>query len=204
MSAQSLAKDIIVALDALCGKCGRRFGNHHGDQCYGGGKFEELKPASPEMAELRKLARSWGGDIIELSGEKYREMYMTDPDLSAAPFSSRQLGINWKEKIVYYAGNVDWAEVIHEMGHIFACDSPPDDVDEEGFFGWEFRLLKLIRGDMNVWLKSNGNYRLTALNGEIMELGNLNDLDRLTVLERLVERGNRNGNIKNGAPVAIR
>lgn len=139
--------------------------------------FFESKMATKQskqmMEKLASLALSWGGEIRKVTREEFERMAdRQEPEFSSAPFTSYDLGISRSEKLIVYTSDddVEWGDVIHEMGHTFADlrDLLFDHgvgpmVSEWDFFGWEFVLAKHIGGDMDEWAKSMSEYAVTDL-----------------------------------------
>jgi hypothetical protein len=143
-----------------------------------------------EIPKLRRLCRKWGGDLREVTPEEFDQLKdrqglgKKKPTFYEAPFSHRDLGILWKRKLVIYAGDVAWVEVIHEMGHVFACRTNPDQSDEFPFLGWEIALVNHIKGNLRLWLAENKDYQTT---NEGQSLGSMSPLEQgQLVAERLV------------------
>lgn len=123
----------------------------------------------PRLKKLKTMAQAWGGDIVGVSDAKWDALAHGD-DLHGAPFSSNNLGILWEKKQIVYSGEVLWQEVIHEMGHVFACLSDPEKSDEFGFFGWEYAVAKLIRGAMS-WIETQDTYTIGVLHIDGRRIG---------------------------------
>lgn len=100
------------------------------------------------LQALQELAHKWGGDIVAISQIEYNAR-VSEGLLDDAPFSSHSLGVDYDAKIVYYSEEdpPPWWEIVHEMGHIFACPDKPWDCDEYAFFGWEYQVFKLWGSD---------------------------------------------------------
>jgi len=117
------------------------------------------------IGRLVKLVNEWGGEL-RLVSEKQYESYCdgSNPEYAEAPFSSASLGIDWEPKLIVYTARVEWFEIIHEMGHVFATTDGAfdDEIDEEfDFFGWEFLVAKRVKGNLATWIKSQSDYCVT-------------------------------------------
>lgn len=152
-----------------------------------------------EIKKLKQIAISFGGDIIESSCHfndatiwpEINGIEVDEDDFYISPFSSFQLGIVWKSKIVIYYGKVLWPEVIHEMGHIFCSHLPPNKSSEWQFFGWEYCLAMMINSDMEDWYKSNSNYNTEDI-GE-QEFGSLSHIKKQEIINERIEFGKEIG-----------
>lgn len=151
---------------------------------------------SREIQKLRRLARKWGGDLVGVNQKEWdrlKEERLTDRTrpFHEAPFSSNDLGVHWPSRRVIYSGKVEWVEVIHEMGHVFATTENPEHVDEYDFFGWEYALVKLIGASIDEWVKHNKDYGVTE-NG-YSEFGDLSPGKRDELLKQCVAKGKELG-----------
>lgn len=170
-----------------------------------------------ELKALRNYARRWGGDLREVTPAEFATLFRDqDPQKHAqyhrAPFSSSDLGVDWGNKQVLYSARrpVRWPEVIHEMGHVFACTVIPHDADEAIFFGWEYTLAQRI-GNLRTWIRSNADYVIQAYDGErvqeddLRDFGKLSSKERESTLKYHVGLSKEHGLIgSRGAPLAIR
>ena len=106
-----------------------------------------------------------------------------------SPSSSQSLGIDWAKKQIVGVPLVHWADVIHEMGHLFASFEDPEHSDEMKFFGWEFLLAKQV-GDPRVWIKKNDDYGLGNGYGleefEEQDFGALNSKEKRKILKKAI------------------
>jgi len=163
------------------------------------------------LARLRKKAQEWGGDLVEVSEDDFNELfgYMKSavvhppkPGYVKAPFRSRPpFGVNYKERRVYYTPNVAPADLIHEMGHVFATRRSPDKPCAEfNFFGWEHALARKF-GLFREWEKSNGLYKVT---NELF-YRELWPKDRKALLAKTLKAAQKRGLVSpNGVPLSIR
>lgn len=155
------------------------------------------------LASLFKIVKSWGGHVKNLSVEEYQSA-----QIEKAPFTGNDLGIDWESKTLFYteAREPWWPEVIHEMGHIFACKHPPNSnsCNEIDFFGWEYVLARKIRGPIRDWYNSNEDYQIDSCdchrcksNGpSYKELGRLDRLCQRRMIRQYIQSGIESGNIK--------
>jgi len=164
------------------------------------------------LPRLRRLARSWGGDIIGVT-EKGFKHESKSKHFSGAPFTSYDLGVNWRRKIVFFNKEerqyLHWGDVIHEMGHVFACSKEPNwsASQEYDFFGWEYLLMLQVRGDKKLWSESMANYMVSVprLNGD--KWAEWCELDEEMRNEVLIDRigiAARNGLYRGGKVRALR
>lgn len=153
---------------------------------------------------LRTLCKSWGGDIIEVNPDDWPHdwSFNQDPNFSLAPFVVSNLGINWRRKNIYYTDSVYWANLTHEMGHIFACSTPPENSEEWKFFGWEVKLVELIDGDMAEWKRNQKDYVITK---DDRQFGVLSEKEKRDLIsEKILEAFDR-GLLDNKLnPISIR
>jgi hypothetical protein len=160
-----------------------------------------------EIQKLRRLARKWGGDLVGVTQKEWgalKEERLTDRThpFHEAPFSSRDLGVHWPSRRVIYCGEVEWTEVVHEMGHVFATNANPDDADELEFFGWEYTVVKFIGASVDEWVKHNKDYGIHE--NEHREFGDIPPKARGKLLQDLVQRGKDAGIIDaKGRPQSV-
>lgn len=115
------------------------------------------------LARLRDVVAGWGGTFQTLTLKQYVDLWARDwdremPQLSEAQASSCELGVNWTSKTLFHTGPVIWADLVHEMGHVFAAREPIDDQAEGTFFGWEYQLVRQVGADLGVWRRANDEY----------------------------------------------
>lgn len=165
-----------------------------------------------EIDKLRDLCRSWGGDLIELTRDEFRTGVSK---FEMAPFSSGDLAVLWSRKQIVYAEDVMWTEVIHEMGHTFACLKEPRDSREWDFFGWEHAVCLHLGLDVEEWARNNRDYvidfhRDTDAPDELRavkytDFGNFDPEMRAKVIAEAKACSKREGLIaEDGRPIAIR
>lgn len=133
------------------------------------------------LSKLKRLARKWGGDVVELSRSDYDKL---QSGFYEAPFTSYRLGVHHRSKTVYWSEKVEVGEVIHEMGHVFASKRPPDLTEEWDFFGWEYILAKKV-GALKEWTGSTSDYQVSE-DGETF--GGLTEAGRVVLLTERVSR----------------
>lgn len=167
-----------------------------------------------ELKALRNYARRWGGDLSEVTPAEFATLFRYQDAQKhtlyhRAPFSSSDLGIDWDNKQILYSADVYWPEVIHEMGHVFACKVIPNHADEAIFFGWEYTLAQRV-GDIRAWVRSNADYVIQAYDGksvqeDLRDFGKLSSQERESTLKYHVGLSKEHGLIgSRGAPLAIR
>ncbi len=154
------------------------------------------------FAKISSLASSWGGEIQRVHAVRYQEIEYDAPNFSAAPFSlRRQIGILWDEKKIVCGPDESptVGDLIHEMGHVFACSMPPNLVPtEQAFFGWEYALAQEL-GCVYEWIRGNKEY---GIDGE--EFGYFKLKKQREILKRELKSSTDRGLVVNGRAVAIR
>jgi hypothetical protein len=154
--------------------------------------------------QIIQLCRDWGGDILQVSKKDFNLIYREDrTNFFEAPFSSRNLGIDWASKRIIWAEEAICAEILHEMGHLFACSKNPTMSDDYTFFGWEYLLAKRFK-IVDLWTKSNRDYCVEYEVGKFSDLGDLTESQKQQVLLNRVEVGQKLGIIVNGSPIPLK
>jgi hypothetical protein len=166
-----------------------------------------------EIQKLRALARRWGGDLVEVSEKEWDRLKETrvshhgpgTRSFHEAPFTGRDLGVHWPSRRVIYHGEVQWVEVIHEMGHAFATPKDPDSTDELDFFGWEYSLVKAIGASEYEWVTHNKDYGVYGVDEKVQgEFGDLSPKQQTELLKKLVAKGKELGIIDSrGRPLSV-
>lgn len=153
------------------------------------------------LQALKELARKWGGDIIEISQVEFNARLMENL-LEDAPFSSHSLGVDYDAKVVYYSEDdpPPWWEMVHEMGHVFACRERPQVCDEYTFFGWEYAVFKMLGAIEGGWTEAQKYYQIG--NGD--DFGDLSAEEQAAIVSERVATAEAFGLIVGGKPVAIR
>ncbi len=148
------------------------------------------------MDRLLPFIKQWGGEVVYLSS-----IHEYPRGVSEAPFSN-SLAIDHARRILYLAPHFEVGEVIHEMGHVFACRVSPFLSDEIEFVGWEFTLARKA-GLVDEWLESMWNYGIgeTSLGSEFRDLS-LDDQSEF--LEWAVRQAEDLGLISGDEPLCIR
>lgn len=115
----------------------------------------------PIRQHQARCCRRWGGQLVRLSLPAIAAIPWGDHTWMEAPFTSkRELGLHWSTKTIVYCGDVPWANILHEMGHLFACTISPHELCEEyDFLGWEFAFAINV-GDVETWIHTNADYCL--------------------------------------------
>lgn len=145
---------------------------------------------------LRPFCRAWGGDLIEVTPFQFKRLFNyrltgefgenahSFEEAPAADFH----GVVYELKHVYV---VPWYAtangLIHEMGHVFASELPPDDCDEMSFLGWE-AVLALTVGAYRDWSRLNDSYGLGGVGG-LDEWGTASAKGKAQVLRECIEVG---------------
>jgi hypothetical protein len=169
------------------------------------------------LQKLAGLATSWGGALREVSTEEFLKIagltlskqfeggkiWEGPPrrGFYGAPFTNHDLGVLWAKKQVVYSGTVGWPEVIHEMGHVFACRVNPNRSEEFDFLGWEYALAKYIEGPMDEWLRELRNYQIAS---DGREFGDLSPSERFKFLQERLEIARQKKLVIGDVPQSIR
>lgn len=151
------------------------------------------------IVKLKRRARAWGGRLIEIKNGEGRPYGMQQ-----APFSSKRIGVCYSEKIVYYSRECFIPEIIHEMGHVFACNHKPMNSDEWSFFGWEWILAKAIGLTQSEFATGNYNYLAYDSNQSLFEVGKMSPKFLQKVLADAIVSSKENGLIVRNRAKAIR
>lgn len=153
------------------------------------------------IVKLKRRARAWGGRLIEIKKGDGRPYGMQQ-----APFSGKRIGECYSEKIVYYSRECLIPEIIHEMGHVFACNHKPMNSDEWSFFGWEWTLAKTIGLTQSEFVDGNYDYAAywPADSRQLQSVGDLKLSSLKEVLADAVASSKENGLIVRGRAIAIR
>lgn len=156
------------------------------------------------IGRLRRLARRWGGDVVELG-----QWDGFPQGVAPAPFTA-WLAIDYEMKLVYVRSPCNEAtvgEAIHEMGHIFASTVGPYASKEYDFFGWEYavaRQLRLVR----VWCEGAFDYSVPSDDDgrwPNTEFGRLRPDQREALLQERLQAARAKGLLTRcGKAVAIR
>jgi hypothetical protein len=141
------------------------------------------------------MAAQWGGRLQRVSEEEYWAL----TGISEAPFATT-LGIDYQAGIVYYTADQQIGEIIHEMGHVFASDKPPNVSKEWTFFGWEWTVAKAAGCELE-WIASSRNYSVPR--GD--EFGYITEGRQKRILRERYGHAKKIGLIsQNGTPLCIR
>lgn len=110
------------------------------------------------MRSLARIAEEWGGKLQPREDAGFPRFPRTGQQ---APFTHYDLAISWKAKTIYYdPEEVEWMDVVHEMGHVFGCRVPPSRSDEAKFLGFEIALVKKIGAPMRGFWDGHADYML--------------------------------------------
>lgn len=118
-------------------------------------RLRSLPHGCPHRRRLAKLCQKLGGRLIRVSEDTFQQIdALTKRAWHEAPFTHHMLALSWHHKTIAYSGDVSWTEIIHEMGHVFACSKSPRYYPEEWpFFGWEIAVAKMF--DLKHWIDTN-------------------------------------------------
>lgn len=116
------------------------------------------------VCRLDRLCRRWSGSlrVIDLAEfERFDSLGYTrlleEHGIIVSP-SARGHAVDYKNKLVIVAKpQLEIGSIIHEMGHIFACDKGPDDSDEFSWLGWEIATARYV-GAYRIWDVQNVLY----------------------------------------------
>lgn len=118
------------------------------------------------LKRLRRLAKSWQGDIVEISEEEWTRC-VDSGHCNEAPFSNWHVGVCHADKTLVFTqykmptnAAVLAATLIHEMGHCFA-ERELESSNEFNFFGWEQTLALKLGFSLEEWLTANKDYYVT-------------------------------------------
>jgi hypothetical protein len=175
------------------------------------------------ISTLRHYCHKFGGDLVKVTKPEFKRLqevhpfkglvhtYLNAPVQDGEYFAHLEklnvfylspfapnLGIHWPSRTVVYADDsVRWPHIVHEMGHVFAQEQPPDGifVDELNFLGWEYRMAQKV-GDLKEWLDANDDYQIGDYQPELGDatLGGLSKSELSAVLKKVLARG-RNFNL---------
>lgn len=156
------------------------------------------------LKRLRRRARRWGGNILQVSKEAFEAL-----ELSPAPFTSWDIGVDHEKKTVFFSDpgmpSTDrefGINMIHEMAHTFACPTPPYETNDEfRFFGWEMALTLKVGFTLDEFWTVNGDYSVTS-NGD--EVRYLTPVARQNLYLDRISDATHHGLLRNGVPVSIR
>lgn len=155
-----------------------------------------------QMARLSKYCSTWGGALIEIPQGPF-EALKEEEAFSEAPFTNGDLGIYWKAKMVFYTSRtpIHPVEVIHEMGHVFACKKAPADADEFPFLGWEYRLALKVGIEHATWFNVNRDY-VVEEGGRA--LSDFSKAQQEPLVEKLIAEAKKRGLLQRNLPVPLR
>jgi hypothetical protein len=150
-----------------------------------------------EILAMRKMARSWGGDIVRVGAQAYKNLPTKGthaPKFYPSPQDS-DLGVDWCGRRVIVSGKVCWIDVLHELGHAFAVEESPEDIDDDNvFLGWEYAMVKHIGADSEFFRTQNQYYVLE--NGDY--LGDFSKSRQIRILEGQVRKCIKAGMVSSG------
>ena len=157
-----------------------------------------LKTCRQVLDILEPVIKEFGGRV------KFVENI---PKGAEAPFSNN-VGLNWKKGIFYVLKSLNQdsdgsqaSELIHEMGHLFACGIDPkkgDGEDEIAFLGWEIALAKKL-GVWREWDSQNKHY---IIDTNSTAWGDLKPRQKAAHASAFVKKAKKNGTVEaDGTPI---
>ncbi len=69
--------------------------------------------------------------------------------------------MDWHRKVIYADPSTKAADIIHEMGHVFACKVNPERSEEYLFLGWEYVVALSIGMTEPEWAEQMKDYMVT-------------------------------------------
>lgn len=112
---------------------------------------------SSNLNYLGQVCNNLGGDLVVWEGDftPTLKQDLCEEGWSFAPFVTENVAVHWRNKtIAIPKAYENIGAVIHEMGHVFACNVPPDRCPSEwDWLGWEIALAKKI--GIKEWLRNN-------------------------------------------------
>ena len=162
------------------------------------------------VQRLRRRARRWGGDLIEVSDKEFESRRVPQ-----APFTGWHVGLRFRAKQVVFAEFAQprdiaffTATLLHEMGHVFATTRAPYKAEEYDFLGWEIALARKVGLTDAAFCRANADYEIDEHQGDAY-YGQFRDFvgdpkGRLAFLTQRVERAKELGLIRRGHPVSVR
>lgn len=149
----------------------------------------------------------WGGKLIKVGGDFIEKAALKgDPQIQFPP-SSSALACNWWEREIYYCTDDfdrtwDIAGILHEMGHVFACEKHPEGCAEDDFLGWEYLLARELHM-LRRWTYNLDGYHYT-FEGKDLDMGDVGHLTFRRIMNDRVDWATATGIVVSGRPVAIR
>jgi len=158
------------------------------------------------ITAVKEMAQGWDCTFVQVTQEAFNNHLEDgrknkgDAYISDAPFTNKELSIDFLNKIVYYVdANTPWPHLLHELAHAVACEVHPNVSEEYSFFGWEYTVAQKLDA-VESWLLFNRDYSV----GDGDDLGELKPLELVKVLAERIGHAYSIGLIKNGNPQAIR
>lgn len=119
--------------------------------------------------KLGLISSKWGGMLIYATSEEFSNL-QKNTEFAKAPFTQNQIGFFWESKQIFWSASMygklmpSWHDLLHEMGHVFASEYPPeyDKCDETAFHGWEYIVARHIRAPIQEWLDGNADYQIVS------------------------------------------
>jgi hypothetical protein len=168
------------------------------------------------IARLRALCRSWGGNLVlldrshfvDLFDEIFRDGKSIYRPISRGFYSSPAAhghGLHYENKIIYATfEDAHSGRLIHEMGHVFACDLGPEHSDELSWLGWEIATARRV-DCYEEWSDQNNGYILGGLSDDAFEWDHTRPLQMRPIIADRLEEARRLGLIdQQDQPKSIR
>lgn len=151
------------------------------------------------LAKLATWTEQHGGQLRETTPQEWGQA-------AKAPFS---LGwaVLWHKKTALYRdieSSDEAAAGIHELGHILACLTHPDDnaTMEIDFLGWEYSIAMEL-GIVEPWLLSMRDYGVNCPGG-FNNFGDYSKSEQRNILAEHLRIAKKSGLIRYGRAIAIR
>jgi hypothetical protein len=163
------------------------------------------KNNNKNIARLARICKKWGGKLIKI--KDYSDFPIWDKNFEQAPFTTEDLAIIHKDKIIFYSDKIKWPQIIHEMGHVFACHTRPKNSspnDEYMFFGWEYLLAKQIKGSIKDWFIENRKYSVGENTKIFINLGALSRNEKYDIINKRIKIAKNKKIIINNKSIPIR
>lgn len=136
-------------------------------------------------------------------------VFCEDEDIDSCPLPapfSWQIGIDYYQKKLYLTKDFSHetvGNIIHEVGHIVACDDAPEDSNEVEFLGWEIAFA-LELGLLDEWRAGQSDYTVRHSYHGLVEIGCLDDDELSDLVEESIDWAKCLGLVENEHAVAIR
>lgn len=158
-----------------------------------------------------------GGEIVVVENIEIMPGAVVSPN-------NPDFGCDWNGFEIYVTrrahdrmNDYDLGTLIHQMGHVFACETAPRNSEEILFIGWEYHFARLIGMSDDAWFKANFDYVIEEHAWDdpnpdpskkhslyFKELGQMSAANAYLTVSKYVALARENGLIVNNLPVAIR